>query len=152
LRGKVSFCRYSAIEKFSDENILLVDTVGKLLSLYSVAEAAFVGGSFRQGIHNVLEAAVYEIPVLFGPRHYNSQEPLMLVDFGGAIVVETTDDLFRALLHLFGNDLARTEVGRKSAGFVKKHTGATDRVTRHILDSLREKTEVPITKPLEAHS
>jgi 3-deoxy-D-manno-octulosonic-acid transferase len=91
MRGRVTFCRYSSLDSFTNENVLIVDTVGKLLSLYSVASIAYIGGSFRSGIHNVLEAAVYGIPVLFGPHHYNSQEPLMLIDRGGGIVVEDSE-------------------------------------------------------------
>ena len=48
--------------------------------LYASAHLAYVGGSFRQGVHNILEAAVYGIPVLFGPKHWNSQESLQLLE------------------------------------------------------------------------
>jgi 3-deoxy-D-manno-octulosonic-acid transferase len=137
LTGKASFCLYSSLDSFTNENILIVDAVGKLLPLYAVARAAFVGGSFRQGIHNVLEPAVYGIPVLFGPRHYNSQEPLLLVERGGAVVVEDADALLRTLRHLFADDLACTSVGHRAEEFVSRHGGATARVTRHVLEDLR---------------
>ncbi len=66
--------RFSYKNDYSDEKIILVDSIGILLTLYFYADIAYVGGSFKQGIHNVLEPAVYGIPVVFGPKNKNSQE------------------------------------------------------------------------------
>jgi 3-deoxy-D-manno-octulosonic-acid transferase len=132
LSGKVSFLRFSALNEYAGEHVIIVDSIGILLILYSYAHVAYVGGSFRQGVHNVLEAAVFGIPVIFGPRHRNSQEPLMLVNSGGGFVVNSPEELNRSLRHLFEDDAVRRDAGEKAARFVQMNVGATERFLQHI--------------------
>jgi 3-deoxy-D-manno-octulosonic-acid transferase len=132
LEGRASSIRFSALNEYNGERVIIVDSVGILLILYASAHIAYVGGSFRQGIHNVLEAAVYGIPVLFGPRHRNSHEPLMLVDAGGAFVVNDSQELHRTLENLLVDELARTTTGKRAEDFVQSHVGATDRFLEHL--------------------
>jgi 3-deoxy-D-manno-octulosonic-acid transferase len=130
--GAIPTLRFSALNEYAGEEVILVDSIGILLVLYASADIAYIGGSFRQGIHNVLEAAVYGIPVLFGPRHRNSQEPGALVEAGGAFVVSDHVDLAQTLHRLLGDDAARHAAGAAAAEFVQRNTGATDRVLRHL--------------------
>lgn len=132
LAGHCSAIRFSALQSYAGERVIIVDSIGILLTLYGYADLAYVGGSFRQGVHNVLEAAVYGIPVLFGPRHRNSHEPLMLVDRGGAFVVASTDDFHRTVHHLLTHDPSREGAGARAAEFVRSHLGATGRVLGHL--------------------
>ena len=132
LAGKATSIRFSGLNEYQDENVIIVDSIGILLILYAYAHIAYVGGSFRQGIHNVLEAAVYGIPVIFGPRHRNSQEPLMLVERGGAFVVNNSKELYRTLHNLLDDDVARSTAGERAAAFVHSHTGATERFLQHL--------------------
>ncbi|RPH34773.1 3-deoxy-D-manno-octulosonic acid transferase, partial [bacterium] len=132
LEGRTSFIRFSALNAYNGERVIIVDSVGILLILYAYAHIAYVGGSFRQGIHNVLEAAVYGIPVLFGPRHRNSHEPLMLVEGGGAFVINDSQELYRTLENLLTDELARTITGKRAERFVQSHVGATDRFLKHL--------------------
>jgi len=132
LSGKVNTIRFSALNEYRDERIIIVDSVGLLLVLYAYAHIAYVGGSFRQGVHNVLEAAVYGIPVLFGPRHWNSQEPVMLLERGGGFVVQNTQELVRTLRNLLLEEQARSFAGEKAASFVQTHVGATARCIEHL--------------------
>jgi 3-deoxy-D-manno-octulosonic-acid transferase len=127
LNGTTSYIRFSAMNEYGGERVVIVDSIGILMRLYASAHVAFVGGSFRQGVHNVLEAAVYGIPVLFGPRHRNSQEPLMLVERGGGFIVNDADELERTLHNLLDNEAARTTAGERAARFVTANTGATER-------------------------
>jgi 3-deoxy-D-manno-octulosonic-acid transferase len=132
LAGGATSIRFSGLNEYAGEQIIIVDSVGILLVLYAHADIAFVGGSFRQGIHNVLEAAVYGIPVLFGPRHRNSHEPIMLVETGGGFIVEDSAELYRTLGHLLGDECARKASGERAARFVESHTGATARFLEHL--------------------
>jgi 3-deoxy-D-manno-octulosonic-acid transferase len=91
--GKLSTIRFSHLNNYSDERVIIVDSIGILLMLYTYANAAFVGGSFKQNIHNVLEAAVYGIPVLFGPKIENSQEAKQLVETGGGMLVRDKENI-----------------------------------------------------------
>jgi 3-deoxy-D-manno-octulosonic-acid transferase len=124
--------RFSSLNEYAGEHVVIVDSVGILLILYASAHIAYVGGSFRQGIHNVLEAAVYGIPVIFGPRHRNSHEPLMLVEGGGGFVVNNSGELYRTLEHFLQDESARRVAGERAAQFVQSNVGATDRFLQHL--------------------
>ena len=139
LADNVRSIRFSALNEYAGERVIIVDSVGILMVLYASAHLAFVGGGFRQGIHNVLEAAVYGIPVVFGPRHRNSQEPLQLVERGGAFVVNTADELERTLGNLLGSDAARSRSGECAMAFVSANTGATGRFLTYLEPLLRER-------------
>ena len=128
LRGSTRFILLSALDRYAGEPVIIVDSVGKLLPLYASAHVAFIGGGFGQGVHNVLEAAVFGAPVVFGPRHYNSQEPLQLIDCGGGFVVEDDVAMERTIRHLLEDDSVRETAGQRVATFVREHTGTTDRV------------------------
>jgi len=132
LAGRATFIRLSALNEYNQEKVIIVDSIGVLLILYAYANIAFVGGSFRQGVHNVLEAAVFGIPVLFGPRHRNSQEPLMLVERGGGFVVNDSKELYRTLRNLLEDDLARSTAGGRASRFVQANLGATERFLQHL--------------------
>jgi 3-deoxy-D-manno-octulosonic-acid transferase len=132
LSGKAPTIRFSALNEYRDERIIIVDSVGLLLVLYAYAHIAYVGGSFRQGVHNVLEAAVYGIPVLFGPRHWNSQEPVMLLERGGGFVVQNTQQFVGTLRNLLLDEQARLFAGERAASFVQTHVGATARCIAHL--------------------
>jgi 3-deoxy-D-manno-octulosonic-acid transferase len=144
LQGQASSIRFSALNEYHDEQIIIVDSIGILLTLYSYAHVAFIGGSFKQNVHNVLEAAVYGIPVLFGPKHRNSQEPLMLVDKGGGFIVNDTRELEQTLRNLLEDETARRTAGGRAARFVEAHVGATDRVLAHLEPFL---TSPPTPRP-----
>lgn len=132
LEGQTNFMRFSALNEYKGERVIVVDSVGVLLILYASAHIAYVGGSFRQGVHNVLEAAVYGIPVLFGPRHRNSHEPLMLVEGGGAFVINNSEEMYRTLENLLTDEVARATTGKRAEKFVQSHVGATDRFLQHL--------------------
>ncbi len=132
LTGVTSTIRFSGVNEYRGERVIIVDSVGILLSLYAYAHIAYVGGSFKQGIHNVLEAAVFGIPVLFGPRHTNSAEPLQLVDHGGAYVVNDVTEMYRAMTNLLENPVARNNSGLLAADFVERNVGATERFLQYL--------------------
>lgn len=127
LNYSLRFIRFSDLNDFSDENVILVDGIGILMALYQYADVAYVGGSFRQGIHNVLEPAVYGIPVLYGPKHQNSQEALELARRGGSFVVTSQEECYTHLRKLLNDKKTRTKAGAESLRLVKENIGATDR-------------------------
>lgn len=137
MAGRATTIRFSARNEYDGESVIIVDSVGILLVLYACAHLAYIGGSFRQGIHNVLEAAVYGIPVLFGPRHRNSHEPLMLVERGGGFVVTNEEEFVRTAGNLLRDDTARKTAGERAAAFVRANLGATDRILTYIEPHLR---------------
>jgi 3-deoxy-D-manno-octulosonic-acid transferase len=132
LSGQTPFIRFSRLNEYRNQSVIIVDSIGILLALYASAHIAYIGGSFRQGVHNVLEAAVFGVPVIFGPRHRNSQEPLMLLERGGAFVVRDSEALHRTLQNLLEDESARATAGSRGAQFIQSNTGATARVLQHL--------------------
>jgi 3-deoxy-D-manno-octulosonic-acid transferase len=130
--GNVSFIRLSHINNYQGQRVVIVDSIGILSILYNYADVAFVGGSFKMNVHNVLEAAVYGVPVLFGPKIENSQEAKKLIEVGGGILVKDKKELYRSLRILFHDEKFRQECGKKSFTYVEEHKGATERIINEI--------------------
>ena len=124
--------RFSDLNDYSGERIILVDSIGILTALYQYAHVAYIGGSFKQGIHSVLEPAVYGIPVLFGPKHHNSQEAVELARRGGGIVVHDQQDCYKSLRMLLNNKKASAKAGAIALSLVKENIGATERIIEHL--------------------
>ncbi len=120
--------RFSHLNNYKDERIILVDSIGILLSLYNYADVAFVGGSFKQGIHNVLEPAVYGVPIFFGPKIENSYEARLLVKKGGAEITPDKKKAYRFLRKIFTDEKKRIAMGKISGEFVRNNVGATAKI------------------------
>ncbi len=132
LHGKTKLIRSSLLNNYKNERVIIVDSIGILLTLYYYAHVAYVGGSFKQGIHNVLEPAVYGIPVLFGPKHENSQEAVNLAKLGGGICVRNKKEAYKNLRKLLSNETLRREKGKICSDYVKNNIGATQKILNEI--------------------
>ncbi|KAF0148209.1 MAG: 3-deoxy-D-manno-octulosonic-acid transferase [Ignavibacteria bacterium] len=132
MHGKYDSIRFSLLNNYKNERVIIIDSIGVLLTLYYYAQVAYVGGSFKQGIHNVLEPAVYGIPVVFGPKHINSQEALVIVKEGGGITIKNKKDAYRVIRTLFSDEKLRKSKGEICAGYVKANIGATQKILQEI--------------------
>lgn len=130
--GKIKTIRFSSLNNYKDEKIILVDSIGILLTLYYYANIAFVGGSFKSNIHNVLEAAVYGVPVMFGPKITNSQEAIKLAELGGGIIIKNKKEAYRSLRLLTKDETVRQAKGRISKEYVQSNLGATDKILKEM--------------------
>ena len=130
--GILKTIRFSHLNSFTDERVIIVDSIGILLTLYTYADVAFVGGSFKQNIHNVLEAAVYGIPVMFGPKINNSQETKELQKKGGGLMVRGKREAYRRMRSLFSDKQLRENRGKISLEYVQKSIGATNKIIDEI--------------------
>jgi len=128
--GQKNTILFSNIKQLTTENVIVVDKIGILADLYKYAQIAYVGGSFRQGIHNVMEPAVYSVPVLYGPEHKNSYEAIMLQQAEGGIVINNNTEMETALKKLTQDKKFREESGRKAGIFAQKHVGGTERLLK----------------------
>lgn len=119
-------------ENVEEADCLIVDCYGLLSSIYRYGEIAYVGGGFGVGIHNVLEAAVYNIPVLFGPNNKRFMEAQQLLQDGGAR--EVTDwDSFKAEMDKLLSDRALLYNAGKAAGnYVHSRAGTADLVIKAV--------------------
>jgi 3-deoxy-D-manno-octulosonic-acid transferase len=114
--------------------VILLDTIGELMSIYSLGTLVFVGGSLVPvGGHNPLEPLFFHKCVLFGPYMFNFLEiSTRLLEDGGAIQVSGKEDLFSQLKRLLFDEVARKEAGEKGYRFLRKHQGATERMFEEI--------------------
>lgn len=128
LNADLRSIRFSALNDYTNEHVIIVDSIGILMALYQYADVAYVGGSFKQGVHNVLEPAAYGVPMLFGPRYENSHEAKELVRRGGGFVVVDQPGCYRILRTLFNNARARARAGNIALQLVKDNIGATERI------------------------
>ena len=120
--------RFTRLNGEFTERVIIVDTIGQLAALYQYASVAYVGGSFKQGIHNVMEPAIYGIPVLYGPVHENSYEAIQLSKSGGGIVFANESQANDILFKLFNDESFRKLTGNKAMELAQKNIGATEKI------------------------
>ena len=114
-------------------NTLIVDNIGMLSKLYKYATVAYVGGGFGDdGVHNVLEAAVYSKPVIFGPVFEKFREAVGLIDAGGAFCIENALELEENLQVLLGNAEEYKMASVAAGNYVYANKGATQKILGYI--------------------
>ncbi|QEC40327.1 3-deoxy-D-manno-octulosonic acid transferase [Pseudobacter ginsenosidimutans] len=117
-------------------NTLIIDNIGMLSKLYHYATITYIGGGFgKDGVHNVLEAAVYGKPVVFGPVYDKFIEAAELVQAGGGISIETALELEEEFNELLQNTTAYEKAATAAARYVASKTGATNAVTTYIQEN-----------------
>lgn len=126
----VSIHRYSSAknDELKTARCLLIDNMGMLSSIYSYADIAYIGGGFGVGIHNVLEAAVYNIPVVFGPNYQRFNEAKELLILGGGFSVSD----YSELLSSFDWLLVHKDAGQIAGDYVRQRKGATEKIVQGI--------------------
>jgi 3-deoxy-D-manno-octulosonic-acid transferase len=126
---------YSKIEhsNMAETQVLIVDTVGLLAKVYAYADVAYVGGGFGSpGVHNVLEPAVYGVPVICGPHFSHFAEATALVDCGAMTSVQGFEEFKRTLDGLFDNEQARWQQGKLASTYVEANRNATAKILHKI--------------------
>ncbi|MCB0275276.1 MAG: hypothetical protein KDI06_10710 [Calditrichaeota bacterium] len=130
--------RYSELASYRNHRVIVIDKIGILAHLYSVAQIAYVGGSFRQNVHNVVEPAAYGIPVLFGPVNQNSHEAQHLKSAGGGFEVHNREQIEAHLRAFLEDGDFRRTAGLKAREVVRLHSGATTRLLEDVFQVLRK--------------
>lgn len=118
--------------------VLIIDQIGLLSRIYRSGQIAYVGGGFGAGIHNTLEAAVYGIPVLFGPNYHKFKEARDLIDAGGAFPIDGYGVLEAKLDQLLSDEARRKSAGCASSEYVDASVGATLKIVESALAILRQ--------------
>jgi 3-deoxy-D-manno-octulosonic-acid transferase len=119
----------------ASSRVILVDTVGVLPELYHHCDAAFVGGSFRKSIHNVMEPAVAGVPIFFGPIYHNSREAESLIEKGGAKSCQTSAELYNSIKNILENKKLYDRMASSARNVIIKNLGASARTVKEILES-----------------
>lgn len=107
---------------------IIVDSFGKLSTLYRYSKIAYIGGGFGTGIHNINEAAVYGIPVLFGPNFSKFKEARDLIELGGAFSGNSAEEITAILDQLYNDQEAHDKAGKIAGDYISRNLGATDRI------------------------
>lgn len=127
-RPYILYSAYSAAPPPAE--ILIIDNVGMLNTLYRYGAAAFIGGGFGKGIHNTLEPAAFGLPVLFGPRFEKFEEARQLVARGGAFVIRDPADLIAVMKNLEDTAFYQ-QTARAARAYLEESRGATDRILQY---------------------
>lgn len=116
----------------ADARCVIVDSFGHLSALYRYGDIAYIGGGFGSGIHNINEAAVYGMPVVFGPNNRKFKEAADLKSAGGAFEVTDARTLADTLTRLTDDAALRSDAGRRAGDYIASNIGATDRITNDL--------------------
>jgi len=128
LEGNDAVARMALLEKLKSVDCLIIDAIGFLSSIYKYGDMAYIGGGFGVGIHNTLEAAVYGIPVVFGPNHQAFREALGLIDAKGGFPICNSDEYDKIMNRFMSDSTALKEAGRCAGTYVKENSGASETI------------------------
>jgi 3-deoxy-D-manno-octulosonic-acid transferase len=129
---------YTELENqdISGFQILILDTMGMLSKIYKYADYGYIGGAFGAGLHNILEAAVFGIPLFFGPKYQKFKEARDLVALEGAFSIQNEDELIQKITNM---ELLQDEYDKTCSickTFVSRNIGAVDLICKHITKQL----------------
>ncbi len=123
---------YSEIKCYENYNILIIDSIGLLSRIYKYADIAFIGGAFGSGLHNILEPAVFGVPMIFGPKINRFQEAVDLTSIKASFRIKNQIEFNDKIALLLENTELRKEKANLLKTYVSKNTGATDKIKQTI--------------------
>lgn len=116
-------------EKLKQAQVLIVDTVGFLSKIYSYADVAYVGGAMgHTGLHNILEAATFGVPIVIGSNYQKFPEAIKLEDLAGLYTIQNAKECMDVMEKFVNDKKFREQTGMIAGHFVNKNTGATQLV------------------------
>ncbi len=128
----LSFIRYSELSNYNNQNLIIVDSIGKLSKLYSIAYLSYVGGGFRTGLHNILEPVIFNVPVFFSNLVKNSDEDELLLKTGCGLLVKDKKDFYKKFRLLLSNINLRNEISYKCGEIFKTTLGTAEKIINHL--------------------
>ena len=130
--------RYSELSTktdLKDVQVLIIDNIGMLSSLYQFGKIAYIGGAFRTGLHNTLEPIAFGLPVIFGPKYHKFEEARYLVESGGGFSMEDEESLFTAFHELNQPDKYEA-ASAKAINYIQNNRGASKKIIKYLLNKL----------------
>ncbi len=115
--------------------VLIIDSVGLLSSLYRYGNIAYIGGGFGVGIHNILEAATFGLPVIFGPNYKKFREAVELTSEGGSFPVSDYEELRGTLTRLIGDERELKNAAEICRNYVAKNVGSTQLIIKKVFNN-----------------
>ena len=132
-RPAISFSNInnSNIDNFQ---VLIIDSIGLLSSIYKYGDVAYIGGGFGIGIHNILEAATFGMPIVFGPNYKKFKEAVELYSIGGAFSITNFHELEHTFYHLISNKKVLNKSSNISKAYVEKNVGSTKVIIKKVFN------------------
>ena len=118
----------SALDKLQESKVLIIDNIGMLSNLYQYADIGYIGGGFGSGIHNILEAVAFGVPVIFGPNHHKFPEAKEIIEKGGGFSITNASDLQKATELLLSDEMTLKMASIICKGFVEQRRGAVQKI------------------------
>ncbi|MBN1634747.1 MAG: hypothetical protein JW917_11330 [Ignavibacteria bacterium] len=124
--------RYTGIKNYKNENLIIVNTVGILAKLYSIAYLSYVGGGFRTGLHNILEPVIFNVPVFFANQAKNSDEDELLLKSGCGIPIKNKKNFFREVYPLLNDKGYRDELAANCSKVFEHTLGTAEKIIKNL--------------------
>ncbi len=134
-----SAIKYTLIDKNSNletSKLLIIDCIGLLSSIYQYADLAYVGGGFGVGIHNTLEAAMYNIPIVFGPNYKKFNEAVELINRNIAYSISSQKECSHIIEKLLSDNKKRQVIEHECKNFMQENIGATQKIIEKVFNNL----------------
>ena len=126
---------FSQLKDNTQAQVVIIDNIGMLASMYKLADVAYIGGGFNEsGIHNILEAAVFGKPIIFGPVYEKFVEAIQLVDAGGAFSITNALELEKLLDALLKDKVLLANTGAICKTYVQENAGATNKIMEYLYE------------------
>jgi 3-deoxy-D-manno-octulosonic-acid transferase len=119
-------------KNLAEYDVFIIDTVGLLTKIYNYADIAFVGGAFKTGLHNILEPAVFGVPIIIGPEYHKFQEASDLVNKKGVLIVNSKNDYQKTIKSLVNSEELRIQKGMINSTYITGKSGATKKIMRFL--------------------
>jgi 3-deoxy-D-manno-octulosonic-acid transferase len=134
--GSIFYSQLNAMLDLINKNVLIIDNIGMLSRVYKYATIAYIGGGFgKEGVHNVLEAAVYGKPIVFGPVYHQFNEAQQLVLNQAAVSISSYEDFAIRIKQILNEYETRIEMSEKTQTYVYSNKGATEKIIRYIQEN-----------------
>lgn len=124
-------------EELINADVLVIDTIGLLTKIYAYADAVYVGGGFKTGLHNILEPATFGVPVVIGSEYNKFQEAVDLVNMKGCFSVSNQREFSSIFDRLKNDDDFRNDSGKINSGYIQKNKGATQKIMKYIKQKIK---------------
>lgn len=133
---RFSYLKQSNSQKLEHPNILIIDNIGMLSAIYQYASVAYIGGGFGKGIHNILEATAYNIPVCFGPNYHKFKEARDMIAIGAAKSYSSVDELKDILSSWLDDEEIYSKASSLCHQAMSKEGGSTQKIMNLIQQSI----------------
>ncbi|MBK8983782.1 MAG: hypothetical protein IPM38_16050 [Ignavibacteria bacterium] len=130
--GNLKTIRFGNLNNYNGENLIIVDRIGILSKLYAAAYLSYVGGGFKTGLHNILEPAIFNMPILFSNKVKNSDEDEILLEKGCGIVIKDTRQFYRVFREFLKDKKLRDDTGIKSKLVFENSIGIAEKIVNQI--------------------